>query len=161
MNAEKMSHSRSLDAVLAGSLWRAAHYWIGVWTGAGFPPKVDGEKIVMTKSWAEKFPDGPMLVGALRKELTGLLTKGNAAVADDPRLHVPDYGPLYLEYLNERYTGLSRESAQARRYAEFWEHGNEKYPADPETAAQARKAVADKDRVIEQLRAEIARLKKR
>jgi hypothetical protein len=96
-------HSPYVNASLARGLWKAAHYWIAIWSGAGFVPRLDGDKIVMPKEWPEKFPDGPHLVDGLRPQLIGLLSKGNAAVSDDERLRISvAYQPIYEEYLEQR-----------------------------------------------------------
>lgn len=154
-------HRPFVDGVVAGAFWRAAHYWIGVWTGAGFPPRLDGEKIYMPKGWPEKFPDGPHLMNALRNELVGLLSKGNAAVAEDERLKIPVFQPLYLEHLARRIDDGVRHSAQARRAAGFWERGNSTNDPDPASAEQARAWAARNDKEIERLRLEAESVKKK
>lgn len=160
MTESQMDHRPFVEGVLAGCFWRAAHYWIGVWTGAGFPPRVEDGKIFMPKGWPEKFPDGPHLINALRHEIASLILKGNAAVGEDPRLNVPVYQPLYLEYLRNRIDDGVRHSAQARRSASFWAKGNKDHPADPDAAGVALKWAEDNDRKIEMLKREVIEMRK-
>lgn len=87
------SMETTIGAVEATALWRSAKRWLVVWASAGFVPKEKDGKFVMPAGWVQKFPDGPLLVDALRAEMTALIRDGNKAVLADPRLNVayPDH----------------------------------------------------------------------
>lgn len=148
-----MSHVPFVNASLGRAMWRSAYNWIAVWTGAGFPPKVDGDRIVMPAEWKEKFPDGPGLIQALRNEMIALLAKGGAAFSEDDRLKVPAYQPLYVEYLTDQWDLLSSQSSSLKYAA-----GK---TTDVSHADENRKRAAEKDQLIAKLKAEIADLKRK
>jgi hypothetical protein len=77
-----------IEAVESTACWRAAKHWLLVWTSAGFPPKIEDDKILMPAGWMKKFPDGPELLKALRTEVFSLARDGNKAVLADPRLKI-------------------------------------------------------------------------
>ncbi len=97
------------EAAEARAMWRVAKNWLVVWTSAGFPARIEGDKLFMPKGWQERFPDGPELLRALRTEIFALVRDGNKAVLEDPRLKV-----AYPQYL----TGLLDAEATKLKHAE-------------------------------------------
>jgi len=84
----ELSAQPAIDAAQASAYWRSAKHWLTVWASAGFVPKEKDGKLYMPDGWVKKFPDGPLLVDALRTEMTALVRGGNAAVLADPRLNL-------------------------------------------------------------------------
>jgi hypothetical protein len=107
-------------AAEATAYWRAAKYWLGIWASAGFKARVEDGKLMMSKEWAEKFPEGPELVSALRHEITALLRDGNNAVFHDPRLALayPNYVAGQIDAEEARLRHAERVADRARREIE-------------------------------------------
>ena len=102
-----------IDAAEASALWRSAKNWLLTWASAGFVPTERDGKFFMPSAWAEKFPDGPLLVDALRTEMTALIRDGKKAVANDPRLKA-----AYPDYLRKRIADAALRRKHADRVAE-------------------------------------------
>jgi hypothetical protein len=153
MNADPL-----FDAVVAKAQWMAAKHWLGVWAGAGFVARLEGEQIMMPKKWAEKFPDGPLVLGMVRAEAVMILQKVDAN--RDPRLAVAYYRPEFERHLGNRIADTYRRLDKTRQVKKSAETDG-KYPADPDTVAHCLKLIPVLEAEIKALRADMAALREK